>query len=561
MACYQRALQLRPDDADAHHYLGNVCKDQGRLDEATACYQQALRLRPNYAEVYYNQGNLLKDQSRVDEAIACYRRALELNPGFMQAYVNLGNAYGDQGCSDEAVACFQSALRLKPDYAKAYNNLGNVLKDQGKLDEAIACFRRALEHDPNFAVAGSNLLHTLHFCPGYDAAAIFAEHHRWNQQFVAPLAKAIQPHPNERSADRRLRIGYVSPDLRDHVVGRNVLPLLRQHDRRQFEIVCYADLLRPDSLTEIFRSHADAWRDVAGMTHEALAQLIRDDRIDVLVDLTLHLARNRLRVFAQKPAPVQVTFAGYPGATGLSTIDYRLTDVHLDPPGLDAPRYAEESIRLPDTFWCYDPIDGTPAVTALPALQRGHVTFGCLNNFCKINPAVLRLWAQVLKAVDRSRIVILATEGTHRQHTLDLLMQEGVAPDRVTFVAKQPRQRYLELYHGIDVGLDTIPYNGHTTSLDSYWMGVPVVTIVGQTEVGRAGVSQLVNLGLRELIGETPEQFVSIAVGLAGDLARLRELRATLRARMEGSPLMDAPRFARNIEAAYRGMWRRWCGL
>ncbi len=256
---------------------------------------------------------------------------------------------------------------------------------------------------------------------------------------------------------------------------------------------------------------------------------------------------------------MQVTFAGYPGTTGLTAIDYRLTDVHLDPPGLDKPRYPEESIHLPNAFWCYDPIDSEPAVNALPALERGYITFGCLNNFCKINASVLLLWAEILKAVDRSRIVILATDGSHRQDTLDLLAKEGIATDRVTFVAKQPRQRYLELYHGIDIGLDTFPYNGHTTSLDSYWMGVPVVTVVGQTEVGRAGVSQLMNLGLPELIGETPEQFISIAVGLAGDLARLGELHATLRPRMQNSPLMDAPRYARGIEAAYRDMWRHWC--
>ena len=273
----------------------------------------------------------------------------------------------------------------------------------------------------------------------------------------------------------------------------------------------------------------------------------------------MHMAGSRLLVFARKPAPVQVCWLAYPGTTGLSTIDYRLTDPYLDPPGLNDHCYSEESIRLPDTFWCYDPLTTGPAVNALPALAKGHVTFGCLNNFCKINPSVLKLWAEVLKAVHRSQLLVLAPQSVCRRQTLDLLQREGVSPDRVTFVAHQPRQQYLSYYHGIDIGLDTVPYNGHTTSLDSFWMGVPVVTLMGPTVVGRAGLSQLMNLGLPELIGSSPEQYVHVATELTRNLSRLSELRATLRDRMQASPLIDAPRFARNIEAAYRKMWKQWC--
>ena len=343
------------------------------------------------------------------------------------------------------------------------------------------------------------------------------------------------------------------------MVGINLLPLFREHDHRQFEIFCYANMIERDKYTDRYQGYADAWRIVAKLTDEALAERVREDRIDILVDLGLHTANNRLLAFTRKPAPVQVTFAGYPGSTGLSAIDYRLTDVYLDPPGVHDDNYTEESIRLPDTFWCYDPLCSEPAVNPLPAIENGYLTFGCLNNFCKINPSVLALWARVLKSVERSRIMILAPEGRHRQDMLALLAREGVAPERVLFVGRQTVPEYLKLYHHIDVGLDTFPYNGHTTSLDSFWMGVPVITLVGQTVVGRAGVSQLSNLGLRELIAETPEQFVSIAAALAGDLPRLSELRAGLRERMQSSPLMDAPRFARNIEAAYRSMWQRWC--
>jgi predicted O-linked N-acetylglucosamine transferase (SPINDLY family) len=270
------------------------------------------------------------------------------------------------------------------------------------------------------------------------------------------------------------------------------------------------------------------------------------------------MGHNRLLVFARQPAPVQATFAGYPGTTGLSTIAYRLTDPHLDPPGMHDDCSSEESIRLADSFWCYDPAEQAPAVNALPADERGFVTFGCLNNFCKINRPVLTLWVRVLKAVDRSRLTVLSGEGGHREETLNVLAHEGIAPERVTFLPMQSQADYLRSYHGIDIGLDTVPYNGHTTSLDSLWMGVPVVTLVGSTVVGRAGLSQLTNLGLPELVARTPEEHVSIAVSLAQDWPRLSRLRATLRARMEASPLMDASRFARSIEAAYREMWQRW---
>jgi predicted O-linked N-acetylglucosamine transferase (SPINDLY family) len=554
-----RAIGLNGKVAAFHCNLGVALSDQWKLDEAIACYRRALELEPDYAEAYHNLGNALNGQEKVDEALACYRRALLLRPDFAEAHNNLGNVLKDQGKLNEALDCYRRALALKPDYAAAHHNLGNVLKDQGELDEAIACYRLAVELDPEFVVADSSLVYTQVFRDGCDAQTLYAEHRRWNQRHAVPLKKFIQPPLNDRSPNRRLRVGYVSPDFRDHVIGRNLLPLLREHDHQWFETVCYADVPCPDEFTGRFQALADAWRDTAGLTDEELAQRVRDDRIDILVDLTLHMAHNRLLVFARKPAPVQVTFAGYPGSTGLSTIDYRLTDPYLDPPGINDGRYSEESIRLPDSFWCYDPLCSEPAVNRLPAVEKGYVSFACLNNFCKINPGVLKIWAKVLKAVNGSRLTILAGQGTHRQRTLDLLERESVGRDRVTFVACRPRPEYLRSYHDIDIGLDTVPYNGHTTSLDSLWMGVPVVTLVGSTVVGRAGLCQLMNLGLPELVATSPEQYVRIAAELAQDLPRLSQLRATLRERMQASPLMNAPRFARSVEAAYRTMWQRWC--
>jgi protein O-GlcNAc transferase len=592
-ACYQRALQLKPDYADAHNNLGNVFKDLGKTDDAVACYQRALQLKPGFAEVHNNLGNIFMAQGKTGEAAACYQKALQLKPDYADAHNNLGNVFKDLGKTDDAVACYQRALQLKPDYALAHynlgvvwqdcsnldeavacyrqalkrdpayaevhNNLGNALKDQGNLDEAVASFRRAVELKPDDHTAHSNLLYTLVFSPGYDAGTILEEHRLWSRRFAEPMARLIKPHPNDCCSHRRLRIGYVSPDFRDHAQSFFTVPLLSAHDHETFEIFCYADVARPDGITARLRSLADAWRYIAGLTDEQVAGLVRQDRIDILVDLTMHMARNRLLVFARKPAPVQVCWLAYPGTSGLSTVDYRLTDRYIDPPGLHDHDYSEESIRLPDAFWCYDPLENESAVSALPALENGSITFGCLNNFCKVHESVLELWAQVLVAVDGSRLMLLAPPGSPRRRTLDLLERKGVGRERVTFVARQPRPRYMELHHRIDIGLDTFPYNGHTTSLDAFWLGIPVVTLVGPTPVARAGLSLLTNLGLPELVARTREQFVSIAVALADDLPRLCELRATLRGRMQASPLMDARRFARMVEAAYREMWTRWC--
>jgi predicted O-linked N-acetylglucosamine transferase (SPINDLY family) len=593
IACHRQALRLEPGYAEAHNNLGNALKDLGQLDEAVASYQQAIRLKPDFAGAYCNLGIVLHGKGQLDEAIAAYRQAIRIEPGYAEAHSNLGITLADVGQLDEAIAAYRQAIRLKPDlagahynlgiarqgkgqldeavvsycqairlkpdYAEAHCNLGNALKDMGQLDAAIASYRQAIRLNPDGARVHGNLVFTFQYHPGYDGGMIHEELCRWNRRHAEPLKKFIRPPTNDRNPERRLRIGYVSADFREHAVGQNLLPLLRQHDHRQMEIFCYSNVVRPDGLTGQFRRYADVWRSIVGLSDSQAVDLIRQDRIDVLVDLALHTGNNRLLVFAHKPAPVQATFAGYPGSTGLDTIDYRLTDPYLDPPGLNDRFYSETSIRLPETFWCCDPQVPELAVNPLPAQTDGHVTFGCLNSFCKVNEPVLRLWARVLKTVDRSRLMMLCPEGSHRQPLLNLLQREGISPDHIELIAHRPRLQYLELFHRIDVGLDTFPYNGHTTSLDSFWMGVPVITLVGQTVVGRAGLSQLTNLGLPELIARTPEQYVRIAANLAEDLPRLAELRRTLRGRMEASPLMDAPRFARNIEAAYRQMWRDWC--
>jgi predicted O-linked N-acetylglucosamine transferase (SPINDLY family) len=558
-ACLRRALQLKPGLAGAHNNLGNLLGKLGRFDEAVACFHRALELEPRYAQAHSNLGIVYGEAGRTDEAEAALRRALGLNPGLAEPHNNLGNILRERGALDEAVACYQRSLHCRPDYAGALNNLGIALREQGRLSDAIASFRRAIEINPTFTAAHSNLLYALIFSPDHNARSILQEHRLWNRRHAEPLAASIRPHTNYRNPDRPLRVGYVSPDFREHAESFFTVPLLSAHDHHNFEIFCYADGKRPDGMTARIRSCADVWRETVALDDAEFAELIRNDGIDILVDLAMHMGQNRLLALARKPAPVQVCWLAYQGTTGLSTMDYRLTDRFIDPPGEYDDDYTEVSYSLPYAFWCYDPLATGPAVNALPALDGGQVTFGCLNNFCKVNEHVLALWARVLRAVDHSRLVLLAPEGSARERTAEVLERAGVTRERLTFVGRLPRGAYLELHHRIDIALDTFPYTGQTTSLDAFWMGVPVVNKVGQTAPARAGRSLLQHLGLPELAAQSPEQFVSVAVALATDLPRLASLRATLRQRLERSPLMDSPRFARGLEAAYRAMWRRWC--
>jgi predicted O-linked N-acetylglucosamine transferase (SPINDLY family) len=564
-AAYQRALDFKPDYAEAHNNLGNALRELGRLDEAASAYTRALNYRPEYAEAHNHLGTVRSEQGNFEEAAPAFRRAVELRPAYVEAWNNLGVALVKLGQLDEAVQACRRALESRPGHLEARNNLGGALLAQGRLDAALAEFREALRLHPRSAWVQSNIVYALQFHPRYDDKMIAAEAQEWNRQFGQPSPGRASFHRNERNPERRLRVGYVSPYLRDHVVGRNLLPLFLQHERRAVEIYCYSDVTGPDALTAQFRQRAEQWRHIAGLSDDAVAQMIREDGVDILVDLTLHMDGNRLPVFVQQPAPVQVSFAGYPASTGVEAIAYRIGDPYLEAKMDDRQSESASELRpaehvlFVDSFWCYQASDIQIAVNALPARTHGCVTFGSLNNFCKINEPLLRLWAQILSRVKDSRLILLAGKGSHRQDTLDILRRDGIESHRVEFVELLPRQAYLEQYHRVDIVLDTFPYNGHTTSLDALWMGVPVVSLVGERSVSRAGLSQLSNLGHAEWTAFSEDEYVEIAVRLSEDFPRLAELRATLRTRMEAATLMDAPRFARGIESAYRAMWRRWC--
>jgi predicted O-linked N-acetylglucosamine transferase (SPINDLY family) len=565
IASFSEALRLRPDYPDALFGLANAVHDLGRYEEAVAAYRRSIELRPQWPPGYNNLGMSLRELGRRGEAIEAFKKALAIWPAESHIHKNLGDTYQSHGDIDSAIASLERAVALQPTNVEAITSVGNAYKDRAQLDEALAHYRKALAIDPDFAPADSNRVYTVTMHPGYDGKSILQEVQTWQRHLTDRFKNLHRPHANDRSPDRRLRIGYVSGDLRDHVVGRNVFPLFRDRDRGQFEVFCYYNNHHGDAMTSKFQAMSDSWRVIAKMDDDKVADLIRADGIDILVDLSLHTGGNRLMLFARKPAPIQVTFAGYPGGTGLSAMDWRLTDPHLDPPGADGD-YAEKSYRLAHSFWCYDPEAfewepdsvGTPPpqVGPLPAIRNGYVTFGCLNNFCKMNQDVLNLWGRVLAAVEGSRILVMAVPGECRRRVLEAMARAGVAPERVEFVIYQPRRSYLALFNKIDLALDTFPYNGHTASLDAMWMGVPVITRVGRTVVGRAGLSQLTNLGLRELAAADDAQFIDLATRWAGDLLRLEALRQSLRRRMLDSPLADGPRFTKNIETAYRSMWK-----
>lgn len=559
IASLRRAITLMPDVADVRNDLGRLFIQLHRFDDASAVLTEALATDPHLVAAHNNLGIVHKERGRLNDAISCFQSALGLEPASAEILTNLGNAFLIRGQLDAAIEHYEKAVGLNPKLADVHNNLGTAYKECGRIEDAVAAHRRGLALSPDRADIHSNLILDLLYSPHQSAETLQTELVRWNEQHARPLTAHIKPHTNDRSPNRRLKIGYVSGDFCAHTVGLNLLPLFESHDLEQFDVFCYAHVTAPDTWTKRFRERAHHWRDTLTLSDSALADCIREDRVDILVDLALHTSKNRLLAFAHQPAPVQASFAGYPGHTGLDAIEYHLTDPFLEPAVREPQRKPIKACHLPATFWCYKPGPADPGINPLPALTQPHFTFGCLNNFCKVNKAVLTLWARVMHAVPSSRIFLLSPEGVHRRHLTDFFAAIGIDSKRVRFFARQTRENYLALYHGIDLGLDTFPYNGHTTSLDSYWMGVPVISLVGSTSVGRAGWSQLSNLRLTEFAAHSADEFVAIAAHVARDLPGLARLRASLRARMQQSSLMDAPSFARGIEGIYRTLWQRWC--
>jgi protein O-GlcNAc transferase len=598
IACYQKAVELNPSLADAYYNLGTISQDRGLLDEAIAFYRKTIQLEPNLADAWFNMGNVFSDKRQFDEAASCYQKVVQLNPtlagpyynlgiifeergqlteaidlyqkalqhdpNLVDAYNNLGNIMQKQNAFDKAIEYFHRALVLRPDFAEPLINLGNMMRDFGQPDEAEKCYRRALEIRPEWSFCYGNLLFLMLYNSRYDAQTIFLEHLKFAKQYEDPLRSVVLPYMNERTAGRRLKVGYVSPDFRRHPVASFIEPILAAHNRNHCEVFCYSDVPKQDDVTGRIRGYADQWRDIRGLSDEKAVELIRKDGIDILVDLAGHTAGNRLLLFARRPAPVQVSWIGYPATTGLSAMDYKIVDSYTDPWGMTEQFYTEKLIRLPDSFLCYLPESESPEVGPLPVLKSGHITFGSFNNFAKVSPEVIELWTKILKAISGSRLLMKAkslSDRSTRDYVTGLFVQRGVTAGRIELLSWEPSTGgHLETYNRIDIALDTFPYNGTTTTCEAAWMGVPVISLEGNTHASRVGASLLSHIGIPDLIAKAADEYVAIAVNLADDTQRLQRLRVNLRDMMMHSPLTDAKRFVINLENAYRSIWGEWCG-
>jgi protein O-GlcNAc transferase len=556
----RQAVALRPGDARFQANLAAALGAMGRVPEAAIFAAEAVLLRPDYAEGHHNLAVALELSGRAGQAIEAFRAAIRLKPNYAEAHNHLGNALRALDRLDEAAASHRRAIELRPGYSQAFGNLATTLSVMGDSSGAVESYRQAAELEPGLATAHSSLVYAMHYCAEFGPQELFEEARRWEARHARRYYSGRMAPENDRDPERRLRVGYVSPDFREHPVGRFIAPVFAARDASRFFTVCYSDAARADAITSELRAGADLWRDTRGMSDDELAGLIRRDRIDVLVDLAGHLADNRLLVFARKPAPVQVAWLGYPDTTGLSAIDYRITDAAADPPGMTERYHAEQLVRLTNCALCYRADDDSPAVTDLPALRAGYVTFGCLNRIVKITRPCAQLWSRIIAAVPGSRLLLPAGEKGLPRALRDTLSVAGIPVGRIEVAARIPsRRQYLGLFGRIDIALDPFPYNGTTTTCDGLWMGVPHVTLAGNTCVSRAGASLLGAIEMGEFVAATADEYVNMAVKLGGDPKSMALVRAGLRERMRASVRCDAAAFTRELEAAYRRMWRGWC--
>ncbi len=491
------------------------------------------------------------------EAEALYKEILAAEPNRADALCNLGTLYKATHRINEAMACWRQVLKNHPRHAIALNNLGNGFKDIGRMREAIECYRRALALRPNSAEMLSNMLVAMNYLEDISPDALFAAHLDFAERFEAPQKASWRPHDNDPDPQRQLRIGYVSGDFRNHAVARFIEPVLAAHDHGRFRVYCYSNHMVEDQVTKRLMASADCWRNIAGLSDDEAAALIRKDGIDILVDLSGHTGHHRLLTFARRPAPVQVAWIGYPNTTGLSAMDYRITNPLSDPPGESDHLFTEELIRLPFSA-LFDPPSGCPAVNELPALTAGHVTFASLAKVYKITPEMMETWADILERLPDAQLIALDIRSKAKEREFRAILERrGIAQERLRAMGRLPLSKYLALHHEIDIVLDSYPYGGGTTVNLGLWMGLPFITLHGPKRASRIAVRLLTQTGLQDLVVNSREDYVRAAVELARDLPRLAGIRRTLRDRY--AALINPQQQIAGLEAAFREMWTRWC--
>lgn len=553
---YRKALAIAPGYVMAHNNLGNALKEQERMDEAIASFNQALALAPNYAEAHNNLGSALQAIGNWDEAQKATQKAIELKPDFAEAHYNLGKIYREQELFDQAVASYNKALEINPQYAEVYNNLGSLFKELGDPDKAVSSYRQAVAADPGYGRPRSNLIFIQDMLPNVTQEEQQAERKLWNDAFIRPLADKILPHTNDRDPNRRLRIGYVSGDFVQHSASQGFGSLILEHDRENFEVFCYDGSAMHDALTETFKKAATGWREVFSMRDEEMAATIRADGIDILVDLSGHTRGNRLSVFGQKPAPVQVTGIGHL-APGVSTIDYRLT-TEVITPRREEEIYPEKPVYL-QTYFGFTPPPNFPSVGPSPLSENGYITYGFLGRHSKISKETVQAWARILADVPASRLLIKNKQmdiPSMRQQSRDQLVALGIDENRLAFLGKTDQVDHMAAHNRVDVVLDTFPHGGGITALECLWMGVPIIGITDPNKAGgRIAHSICQPLGLSGCIAKTPQEYYDIAVSWTELGEELAALRSGLREQVKET----YKRFPDDVQQAYRDIWRRWC--
>ena len=590
VASYDKAIALKPDFAHAYYNRGNALLELKQLDAAVASYDKAIALKPDYAEAYSNRGNALKELKQLDAAVASYDKAIALQPDYAQAYNNLGAILQEMGRLGEAEFSYRRAIEIEPDLAGAHSNLGTGLKELLRYAEAIKFTTKAIQINPKLAeaqqahsamlayvsdfsdvVKHSNEAVALSsdnpkiwasrlFCyiyhPDLSAKEINAEHVRWGTRFPTLDTDIFDLH--DRSPSRRLRVGYVSPDFRGHSCRFFFEPLFSQHDHARFELFAYSNVLNEDEHTQRFKTYFDEWRDILGASDQEVVEMVRRDRIDILVDACGHMQNNRLGVFTHKPAPIQLTWEGYSWTTGLKQMDYVLFDPYMAPPGTLA---IEEIIRLPKTRTVFRPGERAvnEPVKSLPALKTGNITFGYSGRTERLNYKVFNAWGKILERLPTAQLVLdykMFSDAPTQAYYRDFLGQYGIDMSRVTM------RNSLNIFEGlgdIDILLDSFPHNGGTMIFDALWMGVPALTLASRPPVGRIGASVMTNIGLSDWVAKDEYEYVDKAESFAKNVEELVRLRAGMRERMKASPLMDEAGFARDVESAFKDMWHRWC--
>lgn len=536
--------------AFAHH-------QSGQLAAAERLYRTILNLNPSHPDALHLMAIIARTRGEPVCAIEYAERAISAKPRFAEAKNTLGVALREIGKVTSALKLFREAVEINPAYVEAWYNAGNALQMLGLPTDAAEHYRRALSLAPEFKDARSNLLMVMNYSADFSRDQVFSAHREF-----APASKSARPHQNIPDPGRRIKVGYVSPDFRRHPVSFFFEPVLRYHDRSHFEVYCYYNHGSGDEVTGRIRALADHWRDISNVTDDDAATMIATDQIDLLVDLANHSRGNRLGVFARKPAPIQVTWLGIPQTTGLDCMDYRITNALMDPVGLTESIHTEQLLRLPNGDVTFDADSTWPAVNALPAATNGHLTFASFNNLTKVNPTVIAAWAQILREVPGAKLLIAASGDPEDEISLALrarLCSYGVQAERVQYAGRQNLDGFLRLHHRVDVALDPFPCSGVTTTLQSLWMGVPVITLAGDTPISRGGAGILGRLELDELVAHTQSQYVAIAARVAADHKYLAALRNSLRDRIAASTFSDPKTVTHNLESTYRQIWQRWC--